>query len=559
MAGPGSGGTNAGIHGLFLDFLNGQATVVYDLRGGLHVAGGGPSGLRYGFCASQCDQASNWAYADVAGALTSVAADSGGYALAVDGQGHPRVMTTWHLNGTNYFECNDQCTKSSSWTTATKIRSFIPNPGAHFFAVSPQGTPAFAVLGKGGVAYESCASSCTTAANWTETLAAPVPAAFLMSTVDGVLDASLTFDPQGGVRMTYVLASGNNDRVGYAACDTSCNSPTAWQSLTPQAGAISSPLLGLDASGNPRVVDSTKGAYYWCDSECATNGQNWQGPVTSGQADWLAVDGLGDIHTVHAADPAVNYTWCASNCTSMSPQWQTLMLPFADMDAADPTAMGSHWKAVGSLGSSISIDSGGAAAITLNAARWPAIPPLSGADNPEASGVFLWLVPAATGNPASNSGSSSGGSSSSSSSSGSAGSSGSGSGGGSGDSGTDPLANFVGAPWSGTETTTVACGGAGAQSTSKAVSWSFRPTASGFTFSDANGCSWSLTVSGSSAMLASAPETCKINSDAGAESLSISTATLTTPDGHHMMGHFKGTATLGTTACSVDASITLKR
>jgi hypothetical protein len=45
----------------------------------------------------------------------------------------------------------------------------------------------------------------------------------------------------------------------------------------------------------------------------------------------------------------------------------------------------------------------------------------------------------------------------------------------------------------------------------------------------------------------------------GVEMLSLSTGTLTTSDGHHMTGQFKGTDTLGTTACMVDATITLTR
>jgi hypothetical protein len=68
-----------------------------------------------------------------------------------------------------------------------------------------------------------------------------------------------------------------------------------------------------------------------------------------------------------------------------------------------------------------------------------------------------------------------------------------------------------------------------------------------------------LSVSGNTATLASTPQTCSIPSDAGTELLSLSTSTLTTSDGHHMTGQFVGTDTVGATACSVDASITLTR
>jgi hypothetical protein len=68
-----------------------------------------------------------------------------------------------------------------------------------------------------------------------------------------------------------------------------------------------------------------------------------------------------------------------------------------------------------------------------------------------------------------------------------------------------------------------------------------------------------LTVSGDTAALSTTPEASSIDSDAGTELLSISSATLTTSDGHHMVGQFMGTDTLGATTCSVDASLTLTR
>jgi hypothetical protein len=539
---PGSDGGNAGIHGVFLDSLSVPAQIVADSLGGLHVAGAGPSGLRYGYCASRCDQASSWGYADVAGAQAAIEADSGGYSLAVDGQGHPRVMTHWVANGTNYFECNGNCTSSASWTQATKLQPPRPS-GVHFFAVSPQGVAAFAFVGMGGIQYASCPSNCTNAANWSETLAAPVPAAFLSSTTDAVLNASLAFDLQGRPRMTFVLAAVNNQTVGYAACDSGCNAEAGWQMVTFPTGALPSPLLALDASGNPRMVSGSTGAYSWCDSGCATSVQNWQGPISnaSAGADWLAVDGQGDIHTVHAASPGVNYTWCAAGCTS-SPQWQTLELPFTDLNAAGPAPAGSAWSNLGTA--SVAIDSTGTAAIALNAGRFP-----TGVNTPDAYGVFLWLVPGTASNPATSSSASASSGSTSGSSSSSASSS----------SSSDPLANFVGGAWSGSEATTATCGDAGALTGSKSISLSFQPTASGFTFTDASGCTWSFTVSGDTATLAGAPETCSIDSDAGTQVLTLSTGTLTTSDGHQLTGQFTGTETQGATTCAVVGSFTLTR
>jgi hypothetical protein len=132
-----------------------------------------------------------------------------------------------------------------------------------------------------------------------------------------------------------------------------------------------------------------------------------------------------------------------------------------------------------------------------------------------------------------------------------------------GDAGADGASapsNFLGTPpWSGTEVLSLVCGDAGMFRLPQSLSGiSFMPTASGFSYTDTSGCMFDFAVSGNTATLV-APVTCMIHTDSGTQTEYISSATLTSSDGHHLTGQFTGTDTEGTLACSITASLTLNR
>jgi hypothetical protein len=391
----GSGPYGRRSHGLFLGPITSHASLVYDAKGGLHVVGVASGGLSYGHCASSCDQGTSWVYADLVGSGMSGV-------LAVDGQGHPRVLSISTISGVaTYFECNDDdCGSWSRWTT-TAIPVFKFTPGLYYtwgdpvngqyFAVSPQGGAALAYKDiKRGLVYSSCTSSCANAANWQET----VPVSTPMDT--DFAWASLAMDAAGRPRLAFNYYDPKSKKIvlGFAACDAGCASASGWSSVIP--GAQAGERLFIDAQGRPRI--SGRGGYYWCDDNCAADKSNWQGPVTIPEL-CDALDGQGNLRCVKVSDPNVSYTACIGGCTSSSPVWNETLLPYADMDA-DPTAAGlagDHWGGAEAPfgGVTLALDAAGNAAVAFNAARWPLVMN----DHPDKESVFMWLVPSIPDNP----------------------------------------------------------------------------------------------------------------------------------------------------------------
>jgi hypothetical protein len=127
------------------------------------------------------------------------------------------------------------------------------------------------------------------------------------------------------------------------------------------------------------------------------------------------------------------------------------------------------------------------------------------------------------------------------------------------DGGSPQTNNFLGAPWSGTEAVSFVCGDGGAFSGNQALSGvSFQPTVSGIRTTDKTGCVYDFAVSGDTATLV-APVVCTIRTDAGIQTQRITSATLTSSDGHHMTGELRGTDAEGALYCTFDNSLTLSR
>jgi len=571
-AGSGSGGTGAdgsaplSVQGLFLDRIFATGTVVYDAQGGLHVAGSGSKGLRYGECASQCGVATNWSYADV------VVADDNFYSnhasfldLAVDGQGHPRVVVSGVLPTTSgissgtpttrYVECNADCGNASSWS-AVEISKMVVS-GDQFFDVSPQGVAAFGYWDpQRGVVYSSCSSGCTTAGNWQEAIAMPPPAANVTAS-----SIALAFDAAGNPHIVADFVNGTH--FWYAECGGNCTSTSGWTAI-PVGSQVTIVGTGrhfaVDPQGRPTVLAlqmNTPG-YYVCNGNCAASASNWQGPFPpKGAWSWLQVDAQNNPRAAVAgssppnlADP--NYWACTAGCTSASPTWQDIDLAYADLNAADPAATnGDAWGKYESSGRvTLSLDRSGNAAFTTDAELWFMYNSVAAGTSPDGSGVFLWLVPAVADSAGSASGSSSG--------SGGSGSS-SGTGSGTGDAGSGGLSNFEGAAWTGTLTETVSCGDAGTSTGAPSESFDLVPTASGFSFTDKNGCTLDFTVSGSTATLSNAPVVCSVSTDAGSIREQFTSVTLTSTDGHHLSVDVQGSVTSTARSCLVAESGMLTR
>ncbi len=553
----GSGSTPPGIQGLFLDGITSMGSVVYDAQGGLHVVGYGSAGLTYGECSSQCGLDANWAYANVpmTTSMQDVGGDKASLDLAVDGQGHPRVMASGTLpNSKRYFEyaeCNAHCGSASNWT-ATDM-SLPPDPGLpastaplplgdQFFAVAPQGVAAFAYFDAlRGIVYSSCTSGCTTVGNWQETVVMAPPSTGISGDT-----VSLAFDAAGNPHLAFTFVGGT--KTWYAACGGNCTSSSGWAAIPADSQAmLLVRRLAVDGQGRPTILSASQ--YYWCDANCATDSSGWHGPVAMPDNPlWAAVDAQNNLRAAApapappASPPSVgHYLACTADCNSASPTWNDTPLPYSYLDGADTTEQkGDQWGSFESSRTTISLDTAGNAAITTDATRWYMYNQVTGDTSPDGFGVFLWLIPAIA---------DSGGTSSSGSSSGS----------GLGDAGSSGVSNFEGATWTGTLTATLSCGDAGTATSTSSETVTFVPTATGFSYTDKNGCTLDFTVSGSTATLSNAPVTCSVSTDAGSSEVQYTSATLTSADGHNLTVDTQGNVNSGSLSCSIAESGSLSR
>jgi hypothetical protein len=98
----------------------------------------------------------------------------------------------------------------------------------------------------------------------------------------------------------------------------------------------------------------------------------------------------------------------------------------------------------------------------------------------------------------------------------------------------DRLANFVGAPWNASLTTTVNCAFV-SQSGTRTFSIPFqRGSGTDLQFNSAEGCLYKFNVSGNTATLSNGPVSCTVSVNGVAVAATWTTYTATTGDGHNM-------------------------
>jgi hypothetical protein len=453
---------------------------------------------------------------------------------------------------TEYAECNaTDCGNAANWTGTdilpppVGVPSFVPLPsGDEFFAVAPQGGAAYVYFAAGNVMYASCPSDCSVKANWQQTVVMAAP-----SSSAGAATYALAFDAAGSSHIAFDFYQSENSGGGfmgpgtktwYATCGGNCTTTSAWAigsfGSSPLVPSVGRPLV-LDSQGRPTLLTTMSG-YYSCDGNCATDSSSWQGPgMTPIGHFWGAVDAQNDLRVVLAG----TYAACTAGCNGTSAMWQKMSLPYSDLDNADTTLKsGDQWGEFtpGAARSTLSLDMAGNAAVTLDAER-DYLDPVSGNSQADAYGVYLWLITAIPDSAGSSSGS--GGSS------------------GGAEAGSSGLSNFEGAAWTGTLMETASCGDAGMATSTPSESVTLVPTASGFSFTDKNGCTLGFTVSGSTATLSNAPVTCHVSTDAGVSEVQYTSVTLTSTDGHALTVDLHVSVSSPSVSCSIAESGTLTR
>ena len=128
--------------------------------------------------------------------------------------------------------------------------------------------------------------------------------------------------------------------------------------------------------------------------------------------------------------------------------------------------------------------------------------------------------------------------------------------------GTKDLSKFLGAPWSGSLTTTVTCAGAVApfvQTDAVTLALS-EGSGADLQFTSAQGCLFKFNATGGTARLANGPVACHVTVEGFSVDASITTFTLTTSDGKSLAVNAGGTATAGgLPACPAMVAGTLTR
>jgi hypothetical protein len=119
------------------------------------------------------------------------------------------------------------------------------------------------------------------------------------------------------------------------------------------------------------------------------------------------------------------------------------------------------------------------------------------------------------------------------------------------DGGTKDLGNFLGAAWNALLTTTVSCPGALPLTSTDQVLIVFSPgSGADLQYTSPIGCTYQFNVSGNTASLSNAPVTCSTLFGAVPVTLTWTSYTATTSDGHNLNLMSAGTASLSGQVCS---------
>jgi len=348
-AGGGGGSTTA----MWLEFSGEanyeQPSIAVDAKGGIHTAyanrNQGP--VRYAYCPASCESEASWTRIDVSSAGESIGGSHPFPTLALDPQGHPRVMFTHGMSiaGTNpdstftyeYAACDADCTSTASW----KVTPLLTVDDLHYpqqsgyFAIDSQGSAAFALHSQSSLMseptrlrYASCDANCSDATSWGAVdLVEARPAAI-----------SLTFGGPGQPRIAFSRQAGYLDdgtlgyAMSYAQCDGDCLTASSWQYRDlAQVGSDAQLSVGAEAGGKVRVAAAMghagpyadKLAILACDADCASD-IDWKisapFPLVPSSVS-LVLDGKGGMGVgVGTADDLRVYV-CASDCVGNG-TWQ---------------------------------------------------------------------------------------------------------------------------------------------------------------------------------------------------------------------------------------------
>ena len=278
--------------------------------------------LKYAWCDVNCANTGNWG----AEAVDS-AGDVGEYtSLALDAGGNPRISYYAFATGSlKYAWCDSGCENPGNWTNLA-VASSSNMDGDTSLVLDGSGNPRISSHDSvnNNLQYTWCDTACDNPGNWNSIAAA--------SAGDVGLYTSLALDSSDNPRVSYYKY--DTDDLNYAWCDTGCDNPLNWNSIT-VAGTDNVGLytsLALNSSNNPRISyqDGTSlDLYYtWCDAGCNDPG-NWDRVAvdslgTVGAHTSLALNSSGNPRISYYGNDTLKYAWCDAGAGCNDPgNWNT--------------------------------------------------------------------------------------------------------------------------------------------------------------------------------------------------------------------------------------------
>ncbi|MFL5493404.1 MAG: Ig-like domain-containing protein [Gemmatimonadales bacterium] len=300
-------------------------SLILDASGTLHLAYAVWPDLKYATCSASCSLVASW---------RSVTIDQGEWpSLAIDGAG--RLHMTYEASGKAvYATCTASCLDSSNWDIVAIDEGSTLGEGPSVKADDDGRVHvSYADIVSGDIKYATCASECASQSQWETAVVADLDVVHYLT--------SIAVESSGRVHITFedIGELASHTHLAYATCASDCTTAANWEWITVDPGNLTGAVnsLVVDGNGRAHVAYSSGGDfqihYATCGADCTT-AANWQivgiPTILGGSAPSLAVDRTGRVHIsynqyINFSDSELRYATCAAGCTDFA-NWQTVLL-----------------------------------------------------------------------------------------------------------------------------------------------------------------------------------------------------------------------------------------
>jgi hypothetical protein len=266
--------------------------------------------FQYAACDVNCTYLASWTIADVTTSTYSPVYEnsySGHHYFALDNLDRPRFLYRKTIADAYYAYCDIDCTSTvtGNWyeyPINPAIFSDSTNLPTLTFTTAGQPRITAVIMGNPGskdyLTYIACDTVCINQASWTYTA--------LMERGSGHVSSVLRFNSNGQPRLVFNQGSFNSGPAGYLWywwCNSGCTDGTHWAGSSVGAqGQAEDPDLALDALNRPRIAFRSNSpddglGYAWCDTSCESGSATWQGGLVEPSSDldveWPILPGVG--------------------------------------------------------------------------------------------------------------------------------------------------------------------------------------------------------------------------------------------------------------------------